>query len=54
MFDETMAMFSFATRTDMFEAMQIKVGGPAAPPTFKIQDWLDDLRPEHDVPGMRG
>ena len=54
MFDETMAMIPIATHTDMFEAMQKKVGGPTAPPKLKLQDWLDDLCLEHDVPGVRG
>jgi len=50
MFDEAMAMLPFATRTDMIEATK-QVVKPNAP---KIQDWLEELFLEHDVPGVRG
>jgi len=51
-----MAMLPFATRTDMFEAIKMQVGGPTSPPKKlkPIQAWLDDLCLEHDVPGVRG
>ena len=47
-FDQTMAMLPFATRTDMYEALK-KTDTRAA----DIEIFLASLREEHNMPGVR-
>jgi hypothetical protein len=49
MFEQTMVMLPFATRTDMYEAVQNSKENK----TTKLQEMLNTIRAEHDQPGVR-